>query len=220
MNTFMQFVEVSWQESPLAKLAKEISGKSMDIKELDKPLSFADHSEKKEIRPLTDVEAKDLKEKTGWTDEQIKKCTIDEDGVIHYKCDKEELEGKIHEPSGVPYVRKTIDVNGVKVEVVVPEFDSAFDAQLPDELLKESNPRQFNECNRQLKEAIESDPDLRSKFTDEQIEDIMDGKTPEGYTWHHDVETGKMQLVETAKHDRTQGGAAHTGGKAIWGGGY
>ena len=61
---------------------------------------------------------------------------------------------------------------------------------------------------------------MREKFTEDQIEDIMDGKTPEGYTWHHDADTGKMQLVETKMHDRTQGGAAHTGGKSIWGGGY
>lgn len=220
MNSFTQFLEVTFRESPLAILAKEMSNKTMDIRELDKPLSYADHTENKESRPLNDEEATSVKEKTGWTDQQIKKCTIDKDGVIHYKCDNEELEGKIHEQSGVPYLRKAIDVNGLKVEVVVPEFVSIFDAQLPEDLLKESNPRQFNECNRQLKEAIDNDPNLRSKFTEEQMEDIFDGKTPEGYTWHHDVEAGKMQLVETAKHDRTQGGAAHTGGKAIWGGGY
>jgi hypothetical protein len=220
MNAFMQFAEMIINENPLAKLAKEMTNKTMDIGELDKPLSITDNAEKKGTRPLTEDEAKDLKEKTGWTDQQIKKCTIDQDGVIHYKCDNEELEGKTHEPSGVPYVRKTIDINGVKVEVVVPEFDSMYDVQLPDELSKESNLRQFSECNKQLKNAIETDPDLNSQFSDEQIEDIMDGKTPEGYTWHHDAETGKMQLVETAKHDRTQGGAAHTGGKALWGGGY
>ena len=33
-------------------------------------------------------------------------------------------------------------------------------------------------------------------------------------------ETGKMQLVKVEDHDRTQGGAAHTGGKALWGSSY
>ncbi|WP_288222361.1 HNH endonuclease [uncultured Clostridium sp.] len=223
MSAFMKFAEINWQESSLAKLAKEMTNKSMDITELDKPLSVEkenDSSEKKETRPLTEDEKNDIQQKTGWSDDQMKKCTIDEDGVIHYKCDNEDLEGKKHEGSGVEYVRKTIEVNGVKVEVVVPNFDSAFDAQLPEDLLKESNPKQFKECNDQLKDAINKDPELRNKFTEEQIEDIMDGKTPEGYTWHHDVETGKMELVETKLHDRTQGGAAHTGGKSIWGGGY
>jgi len=223
MSAFMQFAEINWKESSLAKLAKEMTNKSMDITELDKPLLAEkrnDSSEKKETRPLTEDEKNDIQQKTGWSEEQMKKCTIDEDGVIHYKCDNEEFEGKKHEGSGVEYVRKTIDVNGVKVEVVVPEFDSAFDAQLPKDLLKESNPKQFKECNQQLKDTINKDPELRKKFTEEQIEDIMDAKTPEGYTWHHDAETGKMQLVETKIHDRTQGGAAHTGGKSIWGGGY
>jgi len=223
MSAFMKFAEINWQESSLTKLAKEMTNKSMDINELDKPLSaekINDSSEKKETSPLTEDEKDDIQQKTGWSDKQMKKCTIDEDEVIHYKCDNDESEGKKHEGSGVEYVRKTIDVNGVKVEVVVPDFDSAFDAQLPEDLLKESNPKQFQECNQQLKDAINKDVELRKKFTEEQTEDIMDGKNPEEYTWHHDVDTGKMQLVETKIHDKTQGGAAHIGGKSIWGGGY
>ena len=223
MSAFMKFAEVNWQESSLAKLAKEMTNKSMDIAELDKPLSIVkinDSSEKRETRHLTEDEKNDIQQKTGWSDEQMKKCTIDEQRVIHYKCDNQELEGRKHEGSGVEYVRKNINVNGVKVEVVVPDFDSAFDVQLPEELIKESNPKQFKDSNQQLKDAINKNPELREKFTENQIEDIMDGKTPEGYTWHHDADIGKMQLVETKMHDRTQGGAAHTGGKSIWGGGY
>lgn len=223
MSAFMKFIETNLKECSLLKLAKEMKNKSIDIAELDEPLRIntsSDIKEQKEIRPLTENEKVYLQEKTGWTDDQLKKCTIDKVGDVHYKCDNQDLEGKIHETSGVEYVRKTIDVNGVKVEVVVPDFDSAFTLQLPDELIKESNPKQFKECNEQLKDAINKNMDLYKKFTEEQIEDIMDCKTPGGYTWHHDAETGKMQLVETKLHDRTQGGAAHTGGKSIWGGGY
>ncbi|MFA9558149.1 HNH endonuclease [Evansella sp. AB-rgal1] len=220
MNAFMKFAEIQWQDSPLTQLAKENPFKSMDQKELDKPLSMKDTTEKKETRPLTPEEEKDIQAKTGWTDEQMKKCTIDEDGVIHFKTNNEHMEGQQHEPSGVMYVRKTIELNGVKVEVVVPDFDSAFDAQLPDDILKDSNVRQFKECNEQLKDAVEKDPELASKFTKDQLEDIMDGRTPEGYTWHHDAESGKMQLVETKQHNAPEGGAPHTGGRALWGGGY
>lgn len=223
MNAFMKFLEINWQESSISKLAKELINKPFDISEIDKPLlskSEVDNVEKKETRPLTEDERNDIQNKTNWSDDQMKKCTIDEDGIIHYKCDNEHLEGTVHESSGTEYVRKTIEVNGVKVEVVVPEFKSIFDVQLDEGLLKESNPKQFRECNNQLREAITNDSELRSKFTDEQIEDIMDGKTPEGYTWHHDAEVGKMQLVETKIHDRTQGVAGHTGGKSLWGGGY
>ncbi len=71
------------------------------------------------------------------------------------------------------------------------------------------------ECNVQLKEAVENDQDLRTKFTPEQLEQIGNGDTPDGYTWHHDSEIGKMQLVDTRTHQLT----GHTGGKTIWGGG-
>ena len=64
------------------------------------------------------------------------------------------------------------------------------------------------------------DPELASKFTNEQYDIILGGGTLEGYVWHHNEEYGKMQLVKTEEHDCTQGGAAHTGGKALWGGGY
>lgn len=128
----------------------------------------------------------------------------------------QDLEGKKHPVTGVPFVRKEVEnSDGEKVEVVVPEFESAYDVQLPEELLEATDKEQFDECNRQLKDAIEKDPELRSKFTDEQIEQIMDGETPDGYTWHHDAEKGKMQLVDSKTHAQT----GHTGGKAIWGGG-
>lgn len=171
-------------------------------------------------RDLTEGERKEIQEKTGWTDKQMDKCTMNEDGTVHYKTDNEHLEGQVHEPSGVKYVKKVVDINGVKVEVVVPAFDSVLDVQLPENLEKTSNDKQFKVCNQALKEKVESDPAFKKQFTEDQLEDIMDGEVPEGYTWHHDAETGKMQLVETAKHDRTQGGAAHTGGKALWGGSY
>ena len=61
---------------------------------------------------------------------------------------------------------------------------------------------------------------MRDNFTEEQLEEIEDGDTSSGYVWHHNDETGKMQLVNIEDHDRSQGGAAHTGGKALWGGSY
>ena len=64
---------------------------------------------------------------------------------------------------------------------------------------------------------IENDPELRSKFTPEQIKDIEEGRTPSGYVWHHNEEPGKMQLVKREDHDRVIGGAAHTGGNSLWG---
>ena len=128
----------------------------------------------------------------------------------------QDLEGKEHPETGVPFEKKIVkNDKGEDVEVVVPKFESKFDAQLPEDLEKASDKEQINECNKQLKEAVENDPDLKEQFTDEQLEQIMDGETPDGYTWHHDADKGKMQLVDSETHAKT----GHTGGRVIWGGG-
>lgn len=168
-------------------------------------------------RELTDEEKQELKDKLGWSDKKINdNCRMGQDGVIHYKTDCQDKEGTVSE-CGVPYERKTIEYKGVKIEGVFPVFDSAFETELDEKDYQSSNCKQFSECNKKLKQAIENNPDLKSQFTDEQLEDIENGRTPRGYTWHHTEEPGKMQLVKTEDHDRRIGGAAHTGGNSIWG---
>ena len=98
-----------------------------------------------------------------------------------------------------------------------PVFESKFDMQLNPEDYQKSNTKQFSEANKALKTEIENNPELEKQFTKEQLEDIKNGDTPRGYTWHHNEEPGKMQLVKTSDHDRTIGGAAHTGGNSLWG---
>jgi vacuolar-type H+-ATPase subunit D/Vma8 len=138
------------------------------------------------------------------------------DGENRIKTRNEDLEGKTHPETGVPFEKKTVEnESGESVEVVVPIFDSTFDAQLPKELYEASDKKQFDECNSQLKEAVSKDTELREKFTKEQLEQIEESDTPDGYVWHHDAETGKMQLVDSETHAKT----GHTGGKSIWGGG-
>lgn len=165
-------------------------------------------------RELTEDEKQYLKDKLGWSDEKLKKCTIDENGVIHYKTDRCDLEGKTSE-NGVSYERRTIEINGVKIEGVFPKFDSVFDTELDADNYKSKT--YAEKCNTKLKEAIENEPELRSKFTEEQLKDIEEGRTPMGYVWHHNEEPGKIQLVKRENHDRTIGGAAHTGGNSLWG---
>jgi len=127
-----------------------------------------------------------------------------------------DMEGEKHPKTGVPFERKEIkDANGEPDEGVFPVFDSEFDAQLPDDLLQETDKAQEKECNKQLKDGVEKDPELAKKFTPEQLEQIKNGDTPDGYTWHHNEKTAKMQLVDSETHANT----GHTGGRAIWGGG-
>lgn len=97
-----------------------------------------------------------------------------------------------------------------------PEFDTPFETKLPEEKINATDSEQFQDCTEQLSKQCQENPEwAKENFSEEQLEDIKNGYTPEGYTWHHHQEPGKMQLVDTDIHSKT----AHTGGKAIWGGG-
>jgi len=198
-------------------LSKELNGKIEDDAPENENNEEQEEYDEEGTRELTDEEKEIVKEATGWSDKKIdENCRIDKDGVIHYKTDCQDKEGQRSE-CGVLYERKRFEYNGIIIEGVFPVFDSAFDTQLSEEDYKSSSGKQFNECNKALKKAIENNPELKEQFTKEQLEDIENGRTPRGYTWHHAEEPGKMQLVKTEDHDRRVGGAAHTGGNSIWG---
>ena len=185
----MPFSEITGASFPLAELSK--SHEVLPNRELNKSLG-------KQINGVVSDEGKEIN--------NPKRIT----------CINERYSGENHPETGVPYVEKTVkDADGNEVVGVFPQFDSEFDAQLPESMLQESDSKQFSEANRQLKEKYDSDPEFASKFNERQRDDIEYGRTPYGYVWHHNEETGKMQLVDYDTHERTR----HTGGKAIWGGG-
>ncbi|MDZ5725938.1 MULTISPECIES: HNH endonuclease [unclassified Acetobacterium] len=196
MMEFAGGIGKSMAESKLSELAKEVPATKQDIKVLDKPLQFGESK---------------ISEKNFLNEDTEKNINTN-----NFPTRNQELEGKEHPETNVPFEKKSVENNnGEIIDVVVPKFDSDFDAQLPSELNEASDKDQFNECNKQLKEKIEKNPEFGSKFSKEQLEQIMDGETPDGYTWHHDAEKGKMQLVDSTVHAKT----GHTGGKSIWGGG-
>lgn len=131
----------------------------------------------------------------------------------------ESLEGDNHPITGVPFERKTVEVNGENIEGVFPVFDAIYEAKLPKDMYEKSDREQFKECNNQLYKDIEQYPVLKNQFNEEQLEQIkdgtIDGAAPDGYVWHHNEEAGKMQLVDFETHAKT----GHTGGRSIWGGG-
>lgn len=135
--------------------------------------------------------------------------------VVRIKCKNEYLEGKKHPDTGVMFERKQVEVDSILYEGVFPRFDSTYDAKLPVDKLQATDYEQFKECNVQLKEAVANNKELRERFEDEQLEQIENGDTPDGYTWNHDAEVGKMQLVDIETHQKT----GHTGGRLLWGGG-
>lgn len=132
------------------------------------------------------------------------------------KTINDDYAGQMHPETGVPYVEKIVETDtGEKVKGVFPQLESTFDVQLPDDLLNATDGKQFKECNQQLKEKCDNDPEYKNQFNERQRENIDDGNTPYGFTWHHNEELGKMQLVDYDTHANTR----HTGGKCIWGGG-
>lgn len=138
-----------------------------------------------------------------------------EDNIDSISCRNESLAGMTHPETGVPFEKRRVGVDGRQYEVVVPQFDSIYDVQLSEEKIESKDRPQFQECNVQLKEEISKNPELVSKFDEVQLEQIENGETPEGYSWHHDADVGRMQLVDLETHQRT----GHTGGRFIWGGG-
>ncbi|BCG58118.1 HNH endonuclease [Paenibacillus sp. URB8-2] len=134
---------------------------------------------------------------------------------LYIKTRNEGLAGECHPETNVPFQEKTIQTTDGTFTGVFPEFTVTYEMKLDESLYLESDAKQFKAATQSLSEAINNDPDLKAKFDERQIEQINNGKVPEGYVWHHNEEPGVMQLVDRSLHETT----AHTGGRAIWGGG-
>lgn len=136
--------------------------------------------------------------------------------IIRIETINDHLEGTVHPETGVPFEVKVIELpDGTIIEGVFPQFDSVFDVQLPENMYLDTDYQQFSYANEQLKEAIQQNPELAKQFNDLQLEQIKAGETPDGFTWHHSEEVGKLQLVDERIHALT----GHAGGRTIWGGG-
>ena len=108
--------------------------------------------------------------------EDNQKSNLENEKPICIKTINDYLENKTHPETGVLFERRIVELpGGKKIEGVFPKFDSLFDAKIDESLYSESNYKQFKECNRQLLNAIESNLELKAKFTDEQIEQIKEG---------------------------------------------
>ncbi|WP_340978297.1 HNH endonuclease [Cytobacillus sp. FSL K6-0129] len=123
-----------------------------------------------------------------------------------------------HPETGVAFVEKTVDLpNGQVIGGTFPIFDETFNVVIMEKLYLESDDVHFKVANDTLLQGISENPNLANElgFSQADIQGLADGRTPEGYTWHHNEEPGVLQLVDEETHAQT----AHTGGRAIWGGG-
>lgn len=128
------------------------------------------------------------------------------------------LTGYEHPETGVPFVEKTVDLpNGQVVEGTFPVFDENFNVMIAEDLYLEGDDVHFKIAIDTLYEAIKENPNLADElgFSHDDVQAVASGQTPEGFTWHHNEEPGLLQLVDEETHAQT----AHTGGRAIWGGG-
>ena len=168
------------------------------------------------FRELTAKEKQYLKENTNLSETAIESIRVDTESNYHLKCRKEELAGKNHEVTGVKYVEKTITVDSVEITVIVPEFPSVFDCNIPPEIWNSGDREIFKSCTELLRDYLEANPKLKASFDSQQLEQIIsDEPYIKGYTWHHSENPGQMQLVETKTHVLS----GHTGGNSIWCGG-
>lgn len=71
--------------------------------------------------------------------------------------------------------------------------------------------KHFALCSKQLYQKL-GEASLRNmKFTSSQIEHLKQGKTPEGFTWHHSEKKNILELVDRHIHNAT----AHSGGFSL-----
>jgi hypothetical protein len=128
------------------------------------------------------------------------------------------LTGYEHPETGVPFVEKKVDLpNGQVVEGTFPVFDENFNIMIAEDLYLEGDDVHFKIANDTLYQAITENPNLADDlgFSQDDVQGVASVLTPEGFTWHHNEEPGLLQLVDEETHAQT----AHTGGRAIWGGG-
>lgn len=134
----------------------------------------------------------------------------------HIPTINEGLVGKTYPGTNVEYRKRTFKLNGERVEGVFPVFNSKFDTSLPMNLRTASDMEQFRYCTQQLAKRIEMNPEIATRFTPRQLEQIKNGEPRiSGLIWHHNEIPGKMQLVDANEHNICR----HTGGRSIWGGG-
>jgi hypothetical protein len=129
----------------------------------------------------------------------------------------DQLAGDVHPETGVPFVERTVSLPNGDVTGTFPVFEAAYEVQLPENMYLQSDSVHFSYANAEMFEAIQSNPSLINELnlTNADLQQLGQGNTPEGYTWHHHEEAGVLQLVEEDVHHHT----GHTGGRELWGGG-
>ncbi len=102
-----------------------------------------------------------------------------------------------------------------------PRFNTKFEMLLDGVHVGTGNRQaHIRAANEGLSKAIRKDPGLARELglsVDDVSKLPKSYQAPTGYRWHHHQDVGRMQLVKFEEHRLA---TPHTGGMAIWGGGY
>jgi hypothetical protein len=102
-----------------------------------------------------------------------------------------------------------------------PRFNARFEMLLGKEHLGTGNRQShIKAANESLAKTIKKDPVLAKELglVEKDVSALSNShQAPTGYRWHHHQDVGRMQLVKFEEHRLA---TPHTGGMAIWGGGY
>lgn len=200
---------------------QEVTLDAIEQSNIEKAAAKIDETSQK-LRELTEEEKQKLREEHNLPENLLDAIRVDENGNYKVKCINERYKDMENPDTGIRYVEKTITVNGVEITVVVPEFPSIFDVEIPPEIWEKGDTAIFKYCTEKLKEYLDANPKAKANFTSEQLDiiekicsgEIRNPRIP-GFTWHHSEIPGKMQLVDFKIHFDTR----HTGGDFLWCGG-
>lgn len=109
----------------------------------------------------------------------------------------------------VIYRLKTRNYQLFTLVMVVPKFPVFWTHTLDPSAWHLGSQQQIRLCWEALRRFTNSQ--LLSIFSSDEIELIRDGDT-RLWTWHHCMETGKLELVSSVLHRQCE----HTGGDALW----
>ena len=112
------------------------------------------------------------------------------------------MAGKIH-----PKTKVKFDEKGF------PKFKAHSTIKLNRRYWHETRERHFYIANKILFDETQRSARARNKYTRQQIHELANGITPNGFVWHHHQDAGVLQLVEEKIHSKT----FHIGGYTIWG---
>jgi hypothetical protein len=124
-----------------------------------------------------------------------------------YSAPNVRLAGQRHPETGIVF-----DTRGFPIFDDVALYDTRLNIT---EFRSVSYRSQMRMATRDLRSQIENNPQLRSRFSPDQLQAIQSGQANiPRLTWHHHQDSGRMQLVDRDIHNRT----GHVGGEAISGG--